>query len=45
MTGYVGKNKEAFGIVVDYVDEDLTVFIRKLINAYAELPYRETKCG
>jgi len=27
------------------VDEDLTAFIRKLIGAYAALPYRETKCG
>jgi len=46
MTGYVGKKyPEAFGIVVDFVDPDLTEFIRKLIKSYAQLPARNTKCG
>ncbi|CAI2174206.1 6697_t:CDS:2 [Funneliformis geosporum] len=45
MTGYVGKKKETFGIIIDFVDEDLTTFIKKLIGTYAEIPYTETKCG
>ncbi|CAG8576015.1 9254_t:CDS:2 [Funneliformis caledonium] len=45
MTGYVGKNKESFGIVVDFVDEDLTTFLKKLVGAYTEIPFTETKCG
>ncbi|CAG8765670.1 9379_t:CDS:2, partial [Racocetra persica] len=46
MTGYVGKKyPESFGIVVDFVDMDLTEFIKKLIKSYAALPARDTKCG
>ncbi|CAG8572778.1 19283_t:CDS:2, partial [Dentiscutata erythropus] len=46
MTGYIGKKyPETFGIVVDFVDPDLTEFIKKLINSYAKLPARDTKCG
>ncbi|CAG8749900.1 6856_t:CDS:2 [Cetraspora pellucida] len=46
MTGFVGKKyPEAFGIVVDYVDSDLTSFIKKLIKSYAKIPARDTKCG
>jgi len=45
MTGFVGRNKEAFGIVDDYVDKGLTTFITKLIDSYADLPYRLTRCG
>ena len=45
MTGFVGKNPEAIGIVTDYVNEGLTTFVKKLVNAYSKLSYRETKCG
>jgi bacterial leucyl aminopeptidase len=45
MTGYVGKKKPVFGIVVDYVDDLLTSFIKKLANQYAAMPVEETKCG
>ncbi|RIA92940.1 hypothetical protein C1645_763698 [Glomus cerebriforme] len=45
MTGFVGKKEEAFGIVNDYVDSSLTTFVTKLIDEYAALPYRLTKCG
>ncbi|KAF9974261.1 Leucine aminopeptidase 1 [Actinomortierella ambigua] len=46
MTGYIGtKFKEAYGIVVDYVDPELTDFVRKLAREYGDIPIRETKCG
>jgi len=46
MTGYVGnKAEEHFGVVGDFVDEHLTNFVTKLIDSYAEIPYRLTKCG
>jgi len=45
MTGYVGRNPEAFGIVFDHVDLDLTNFVGKLIEAYAKIPMIKTKCG
>jgi leucyl aminopeptidase len=50
MTGYAqgtldaGK-PESVGIVTDYVDPDLTAFIKKVITAYCDIPYTETKCG
>ncbi|CAG8528153.1 9523_t:CDS:2 [Ambispora gerdemannii] len=45
MTGYVGKKPETFGIVTDYVNSDLTIFIKSLIEEYAAIPYTDTKCG
>ncbi|CAG8602712.1 15124_t:CDS:2 [Acaulospora colombiana] len=46
MTGYVGsKERESFGIVVDYVDSDLTNFLKTLITTYADIPSLDTKCG
>ncbi|KAF2455000.1 hypothetical protein BDY21DRAFT_290109 [Lineolata rhizophorae] len=50
MTGYVegtlaaGK-PESVGVITDYVDQGLTTFIKKVIDAYCEIPYVETKCG
>jgi leucyl aminopeptidase len=45
MTGYVGKNAESFGIVVDFVDPGLTKFLKTLITTYADIPSLDTKCG
>ncbi|KAG0354555.1 hypothetical protein BC939DRAFT_153850 [Gamsiella multidivaricata] len=46
MTGYVGtKFAESYGIVVDYVDEDLTELVRVYAREYGDIPVRETKCG
>jgi len=46
MTGYVGsKYRESFGIVVDFVDPNLTAFVKTLITAYADIPSLDTKCG
>ncbi|KAF9413605.1 Leucine aminopeptidase 1 [Podila epigama] len=46
MTGYVGtKFAESYGIVVDYVDDELTELIRVYAREYGDIPVRETKCG
>ncbi|KAI1382791.1 Zn-dependent exopeptidase [Hypoxylon trugodes] len=42
MTGY-GNNP--MGVITDYVDQDLTAFIRKVIDQYATIGYVDTKCG
>lgn len=34
-----------FGIVTDYVNADLTAFLRKLVSAYSTLKSVDTKCG
>ncbi|RHZ81334.1 hypothetical protein Glove_121g65 [Diversispora epigaea] len=45
MTGYIGKKPESVGIIVDFVDPDLTLFLRKLVTTYATIPSTDTKCG
>lgn len=50
MTGYVKKtidagSPEALGVITDFVDEDLTDFIKVVINRYCSIPWAETKCG
>lgn len=50
MTGYVqgtldAGGVESVGVIVDYVDPALTDFIKKIIVAYCDIPYVETKCG
>jgi len=45
MTGYVGKNQEVMGVVIDFVSDSLTAFVKKLVNTYAKLDHRDTKCG
>ncbi|KAG0320580.1 Leucine aminopeptidase 1 [Linnemannia gamsii] len=46
MTGYVGtKFAESYGIVVDYVDAELTELVRVYAREYGDIPVRETKCG
>lgn len=46
MTGYIGsRSAEHIGIVNDYVDEDLTSFVTKLIGSYVDIPFSLTKCG
>ncbi|KAF9426953.1 Leucine aminopeptidase 1 [Entomortierella beljakovae] len=46
MTGYVGtKFAESYGIVVDYVDDELTDLVRVYAKEYGQIPVRETKCG
>ncbi|RDW80569.1 peptide hydrolase-3 [Coleophoma crateriformis] len=50
MTGYVQKTldageKERVGVITDFVDPDLTDYIKKIVTEYCEIPYVETKCG
>jgi len=50
MTGYVQKTldsgkPESVGVITDFVDVGLTSFIKKVITAYCDIPYVETKCG
>ncbi|PHH85212.1 hypothetical protein CDD83_748 [Cordyceps sp. RAO-2017] len=50
MTGYVkgtidDGQKESVGVVVDFVDRDLTDFIKVVIKEYCNIPFVETKCG
>ncbi|CAO3659838.1 unnamed protein product [Umbelopsis ramanniana] len=45
MTGYIGSNGEVIGVVTDHVDNDLTEFLKTLVDTYAAIPYVSTKCG
>ncbi|KAK3935441.1 hypothetical protein QBC46DRAFT_397551 [Diplogelasinospora grovesii] len=50
MTGYVTRTLDAgkvesVGVIVDYVDPNLTEFIKKVIVEYCAIPFVETKCG
>ena len=50
MTGYsqgtldAGK-PESVGVITDFVDANLTDFIKKMVSTYCTIPYVETKCG
>ncbi|KAI1079106.1 Zn-dependent exopeptidase [Whalleya microplaca] len=50
MTGFVQKTidsgkPESVGVITDFVDPGLTAFIKKIIEAYCDIPWVETKCG
>ncbi|RDA85897.1 hypothetical protein CP532_2697 [Ophiocordyceps camponoti-leonardi (nom. inval.)] len=50
MTGYIQRTldagkPESIGVVVDYVHEGLTRFVKTVINEYCTIPWVETKCG
>lgn len=50
MTGYTHKTLEAgepesVGVITDFVNADLTEFIKKIITQYCSIPYVLTKCG
>ncbi|KAI1827984.1 Zn-dependent exopeptidase [Xylaria intraflava] len=50
MTGFIQKTvdagkPESVGVITDYVNADLTAFIKKVIEEYCDIPYVETKCG
>ncbi|KAL9042476.1 MAG: hypothetical protein Q9214_003769 [Letrouitia sp. 1 TL-2023] len=50
MTGYIhntiaaGK-KESVGVITDYVNPELTEFIKEVVTEYCDIPYVLTKCG
>jgi leucyl aminopeptidase len=35
----------SFGIITDYVNADLTAFLKTLVESYSELKYVTSKCG
>ncbi|KAI0259270.1 peptidase [Gloeopeniophorella convolvens] len=46
MTAWVKSGtREEVGIIVDFVDPDVTAFNKQLVDAYLDIPYVETKCG
>jgi leucyl aminopeptidase len=50
MTGYVQGTIDAgkpvsVGVIMDFVDPELTEFIKKVVTEYCDIPYVETKCG
>ncbi|KAK3324081.1 hypothetical protein B0T19DRAFT_221312 [Cercophora scortea] len=50
MTGYVTRTiqagkVESVGVVMDFVDPNLTAFIKKVVVEYCSIPFVETKCG
>ncbi|KAK5654514.1 hypothetical protein OQA88_7143 [Cercophora sp. LCS_1] len=50
MTGHVTRTLQAgkvesVGVIVDFVDPNLTEFIKKVIVEYCDIPFVETKCG
>lgn len=50
MTGYVQRTldagePESVGVITDFVDPGLTSFIKKVIDAYCDIPYVLTECG
>ncbi|KZV68153.1 peptidase [Peniophora sp. CONT] len=46
MTAWVKSGtREEVGIITDNTDESLTEFNKRLVDAYLDIPYVETKCG
>ncbi|GAB1211014.1 Leucine aminopeptidase 1 [Aspergillus terreus] len=50
MTGYTqgaldAGRDEAIGIMVDYVDQSLTDFLKEVVTSYCDIGFIETKCG
>ncbi|KAL8940563.1 MAG: hypothetical protein Q9216_002751 [Gyalolechia sp. 2 TL-2023] len=50
MTGYIHKTiaageQESVGVITDFVNPELTEFIKKVVTEYCEIPYVLTKCG
>ena len=46
MDGYVAPNTTpVIGLATDYTDESLTDFMKKIIEAYSKIEWKETKCG
>ncbi|KAK2059569.1 peptidase family M28 [Colletotrichum caudatum] len=46
MVGYVGRDGvERFGVVTDWTDPDQVAYMKRVIDAYTDIPYEETVCG
>lgn len=44
MTGYRGKS-DSMGVITDYVDKDLTKFLKSIISQYTNKNILESKCN
>ncbi|KAF9577835.1 Leucine aminopeptidase 1 [Lunasporangiospora selenospora] len=45
-SGFVrSKDEEILGIIIDYVDPELTNLLKLYAKEYADIPVRETECG
>ncbi|KAI9355074.1 hypothetical protein DFJ73DRAFT_826010 [Zopfochytrium polystomum] len=46
MTGYLPSGKpETIGVVTDFIDPSLTLFLKALIDTYSDVKWTDTKCG
>ncbi|KAK9711280.1 hypothetical protein K7432_007947 [Basidiobolus ranarum] len=45
MTGYPGTDNPVYGIGMDNIDPELANFVKKLVEQYATIPWKEMKCG
>ncbi|KAH9985794.1 peptidase [Russula compacta] len=46
MTAWVKNGvREEVGIIIDFVDPEVTALNKQLVDAYLDIPYAETKCG
>ncbi|ORX93358.1 Zn-dependent exopeptidase [Basidiobolus meristosporus CBS 931.73] len=45
MTGFPGSSKPVYGIGMDNTDPELATFVKKLVEQYATIPWKEMKCG
>ncbi|KZL72537.1 peptidase family m28 [Colletotrichum incanum] len=46
MVGYVGRDGvERFGVITDWTNPDQDAFMKRVIDAYTDIPYEETVCG
>ncbi|KAJ4472299.1 peptidase [Lentinula aciculospora] len=46
MTAWVKRGtREEVGIIIDYVDPDLTKFNMELVDLYMDIPFVQTQCG
>jgi len=44
MTMYPGSQRRV-GVITDFTDPQLTSFLRKIVTAYADIPFVDTRCG
>jgi len=45
MTMYGANETEAIGVITDFVNPDVSEFVRLLIGGYSKFPFVNTKCG
>jgi len=45
MTGYAYENDPTLWLMTDYVDDDLTNYLKQLISTYVKKPVGESSCG